>query len=35
MMCHVLIIEDELLIALDLEGLFAQHGATSFAIATT
>ena len=29
-MCHVLIIEDEVLIALDLQGLLAEHGATSF-----
>ena len=33
-MCHVLIIEDEALIALDLEMLLERHGATSFAFAT-
>ena len=34
-MCHVLIIEDELLVAMDLEAVLAQHGATSFAFAVT
>jgi CheY-like chemotaxis protein len=32
-MCHVLIIEDESLIALDLQMLLEEEGATSFAIA--
>lgn len=34
-MCHVLIIEDEVLIALDLQGLLEGLGATSFAFADT
>lgn len=34
-MCHVLIIEDEPLVALDLETLLASAGATSFAFAQT
>ena len=34
-MCHVLIIEDEALIALDLQGLLEEHGATSFDFAST
>ena len=29
-MCHVLIIEDEAIIAMDLQGLLAEQGATSF-----
>ena len=32
-MCHVLIIEDETMIALDLEAVLEAHGATSFAFA--
>lgn len=32
-MCHVLIIEDEVLIALDLEDLLTAHGALSFSFA--
>lgn len=32
-MCHVLIIEDEPLVAMDLEALLASAGATSFAFA--
>jgi two-component system, response regulator PdtaR len=34
-MCHVLIIEDELLIALDLQAILADAGATSFDLAAT
>ena len=34
-MCHVLIIEDEPLIALDLEDLLGSHGALSFSFAET
>ncbi|PAX07898.1 response regulator [Sphingomonas lenta] len=34
-MCHVLIIEDEPLIALDIEMILAEQGATSFDVATT
>ncbi len=34
-MCHVLIIEDEPLIALDIEGILSAVGATSFAFADT
>ncbi len=34
-MCHVLIIEDEALIALDLQGLLEEYGATSFDFAAT
>ena len=34
-MCHVLIIEDEILVALNLQQLLAEHGATSFDIAET
>ena len=34
-MCHVLIIEDEPIIALDLEGLLEREGATSFAFAVS
>lgn len=34
-MCHVLIIEDEALVALDLQGILAESGATSFDIADT
>ena len=34
-MCHVLIIEDEVLVACHLEMLLAEHGATSFAFAAT
>jgi CheY-like chemotaxis protein len=34
-MCHVLIIEDEALIALDLKDMLASAGATSFAFAET
>jgi len=33
--CHVLIIEDELLVAMDVENLLADNGATSFAFAET
>lgn len=33
-MCHVLIIEDQALIALDLEDLLAAHGAESFSFAS-
>ena len=33
--CHVLIIEDEALIALDLQDLLEAHGATSISIAET
>jgi two-component system, response regulator PdtaR len=34
-MCHVLIIEDDALLALDLETLLSIHGATSFSFAAT
>ncbi|RYG85078.1 MAG: response regulator [Alphaproteobacteria bacterium] len=34
-MCHVLIIEDEPLIAMDIEYLLAREGATSFAFANS
>lgn len=34
-MCHVLIIEDEALIALDLESLLEREGATSFSFAAS
>ncbi len=34
-MCHVLIIEDEPLIAMDLEALLEQEGATSFSFAAS
>jgi CheY-like chemotaxis protein len=34
-MCHVLIIEDEVLIALDLQEMLAAAGATSFSFAET
>ena len=34
-MCHVLIIEDEILVALDIEAYLAACGATSFSFATT
>lgn len=34
-MCHVLIIEDEQLIALDIEDILAREGATSFEIVDT
>lgn len=34
-MCHVLIIEDEALVAMDLQGILADSGATSFDIADT
>lgn len=34
-MCHVLIIEDEPMIAIDLEIVLAKEGATSFDIAST
>ncbi|WP_312404786.1 response regulator [Brevundimonas sp.] len=34
-MCHVLIIEDEAMVALDLQGILADSGATSFDIADT
>ena len=34
-MCHVLIIEDEPLVALDLQALLATHGASSFAFAAS
>ena len=35
LMCHVLIIEDEPLVAIDIEGMLANIGATSFAFAAT
>lgn len=35
LICHVLIIEDELLVAMDLQFLLADEGATSFAFAAT
>ena len=34
-MCHVLIIEDDALLALDIETLLERHGALSFSYATT
>ena len=34
-MCHVLIIEDEPLLAMDLEAMLEEAGATSFDVATT
>lgn len=34
-MCHVLIIEDEMLVALDLQSVLIDEGATSFAFAAT
>lgn len=34
-MCHVLIIEDEAMIALDLESLLEREGATSFSVAAS
>ena len=34
-MCHVLIIEDEILVALDLQSLLEAHGAKTFAFAET
>jgi CheY-like chemotaxis protein len=34
-MCHVLIIEDEPLVAMDLENVLIEAGATSFAFAST
>ncbi len=34
-MCHVLIIEDEALVAMDLENLLLEAGATSFAFASS
>ena len=34
-MCHVLIIEDEVLIALDIQGMLEESGASSFAFAST
>jgi CheY-like chemotaxis protein len=34
-MCHVLIIEDEVLVALDIEDILAREGATSFDFADT
>lgn len=34
-MCHVLIIEDETLIALDIEDILSRHGATSFDLVDT
>ncbi len=34
-MCHVLIIEDEALMAMDLEALLEQEGATSFSFAAS
>jgi CheY-like chemotaxis protein len=34
-MCHVLIIEDEALVALHLETILADYGATSFSFAET
>lgn len=34
-MCHVLIIEDEILVALNIQGIFAESGASSFAFAST
>lgn len=34
-MCHVLIIEDEVFVAMDLQSLLIEEGATSFAFAAT
>ncbi len=34
-MCHVLIIEDDFLLALDLEGMLEAQGASSFSLAAT
>lgn len=34
-MCHVLIIEDEVLIAFDIQGMLSESGASSFAFAST
>ena len=34
-MCHILIIEDDALLALDIEALLSLHGATSFDFAAT
>lgn len=34
-MCHVLIIEDEAIVALDIQACLQAHGATSFAFAET
>lgn len=34
-MCHVLIIEDEALVAMHLEAMLSDHGATSFSFAET
>ena len=34
-MCHILIIEDDALLALDIEALLSLHGATSFDFAST
>ncbi len=34
-MCHVLIIEDEPLVALHIQSVLAENGATSFGLATT
>ena len=34
-MCHVLIIEDDALLALDIEALLSRQGATSFSFAAT
>src|SRR4051812_25091515 len=34
-MCHVLIIEDEMLVAMDLQSVLSEEGATSFAFAAT
>ncbi|MEO6248918.1 MAG: response regulator [Sphingomicrobium sp.] len=34
-MCHVLIIEDEPMVAMDIEDILSQEGATSFTVAST
>ena len=34
-MCHILIIEDEILVAMDIRACLAEHGATSFSFADT
>lgn len=34
-MCHVLIIEDETLVAMDIQSVLTEEGATSFAFAST
>lgn len=34
-MCHVLIIEDEMLVAMDLENILTDEGATSFSFSTS